>query len=152
MCGVISKSDFFGDVKRAKLFEETDNEIAVLRVTIPEDEFLMLKEEAKSGSPLPGMQGGNGGFQPPQGGMGGFPFPGGNNGNNGGFQPPQGGNNGNNNGGFQPPQGGMGGFQFPGGNGDNNGGFQPPQGGMGGFKSKDSFKTKNATMIVEINK
>ena len=176
MCCVYSKSDFFGDVKRAELFEETDNEIAVLRVTLPEDEFLQLKEEAKSASPLPGMNSGDGFFSPPEGGDFQFPGFGGDNGD-GGFQfpgfggndnspsPPQGGDGGN--GGFQfpgnggngnfpsPPQGGDGGdggFQFPGFGDGGDGGFQfPGNGGFGG-KSKDSFKTKNATMIVEINK
>jgi len=45
--GVLSKSTFIGNVKRAKLFELTDNEVAVFRITLPDDEYLQLKEEAQ---------------------------------------------------------------------------------------------------------
>jgi len=194
---VLSKSAFFENDSRAELFKITDNAIPILRVTIPEDEFLKLKEEAQTRRPLPGMQrgenkGGNGGLQP-QGGNGnstqpqegtikliprqevndelptegeigefpqppqGFPQPGENGefpqppqgfpqpGENGEFpQPPQGFPQPGENGEFPPPpQGRQGGF--PGGFG---GGFRP--GGFG-FGNDNDFKTKNATMIVEIN-
>jgi len=46
---VLSKSSFIGDSrKRAELFELTDNEVAVFRVTLPDDEFAYIKEEVGS--------------------------------------------------------------------------------------------------------
>jgi len=57
---VFAKSDFIGNQKRAELFELTDNEIAVFRVNIPEDEFAQLKEASqKTLTPPPRDENGN---------------------------------------------------------------------------------------------
>jgi len=113
--GVLSKSAFIGDVKRAELFELTDDEVAVFRITLPDDELLQLKEDIKKGGILP----------PPPPGMGDFgdmQFP------NDTLDMP-----------FPPP--------FPGMEADADGEFIPPP---PPFDNEDSFKTKNATMTVEI--
>ncbi len=102
MCSVFSKSSFIGDAKkRAKLFELTDNEVAVFRITLPEEEFAQLKEDVSSGEGMP--------------------------------PPPQFDENGN----LLPP---------PGVEIGSNGVLPPP------FFDEESFKTKNATMTVELNK
>ncbi len=94
-------SDFIGNSKRAELFELTDNEIAVFRVTIPEEEFTQLKDEIQSGK---GM-----------------------------LPPPEFDENGN----LIPP---------PGVEIGSDGVLPPP------FFDEESFKTKNATMTVELKK
>jgi len=128
---VTAKSDFIGTKKaRAKLFELTDNEVAVFRLTLPEDEFVQLKEEAQGGfGKPPGGFGGNHGNQPPPPPQGGMPE------GMGGFNgaPPPGG--------FPDFGGDFPNFNFT------EGGFAPPP----GFGDEDSFKTKNATLTVELN-
>ncbi len=100
VCSVFSKSDFIGDAKkRAKLFELTDNEVAVFRITLPEEEFAQLKEDVSSGEGMP-----------------------------------------------PPPQL------------DENGNLLPPPGAEIGSDGRpildfgEEFKTKNGTLIVEVNK
>jgi len=105
--GVLSKSTFIGNAKkRAELFELTDNEVAVFRITLPDNEFAQLKEEVSSGMGMP----------PPPPGMGG----------DGALPPP---------GMALPPSGNM-----------DEEGLHPPV-----PFDEDDFKTKNATMIVELN-
>jgi len=112
VCSVLSKSTFIGDArKRAKLFELTDNEVAVFRITLPDDEYLQLKEEIKTSASLmpPPEMDENGNFVLP---------------------PPPPGMEGN-----LPPLPGM---------GEEGTSFAPPFDG-------ESFKSKNASMIVELN-
>ncbi|OUM58852.1 hypothetical protein PIROE2DRAFT_15781 [Piromyces sp. E2] len=45
----LAASSFIGDVKRAELFEITDNEVSVIRINIPEEDFTSLKEVANKG-------------------------------------------------------------------------------------------------------
>ncbi|KAG4088271.1 hypothetical protein H8356DRAFT_1009309 [Neocallimastix lanati (nom. inval.)] len=146
-------TDFIPDGNRAELFEIMDHEVPDFRITLPQSEFEQMKREMNSGGGFFKRQwdwggnnqwgGNNGGNNNPWGGNNG-----GNNqwgGNNGGNNNPWGGNNGGNNqwggnnGGFG--QGGFGGGGFGGGFGG--GGF--------GFGQKENFKSKNATMIVNIN-
>jgi len=144
--GTLSKSSFIGDVKRAELFEKTDEEVAVFRVTLPEEEFAQLKENVTSRmSMFPGM-GSNGEMKFPSGMIGedgSFQFPG--MGENSAFP--------------FPGMGEDGAFPFPGMGEGSNEGFPFPgmgEGGEGAFPSfpfdEESFKTKNATMTVELNK
>jgi len=156
---VTAKSDFIGTKKtRAELFELTDNEVAVFRLTLPENEFAQLKEEAQSGFGKPSgnkkdgkKEGGKGmpadGFNP-NGGEGGMPTDGFN--FNEGGMPADGFNF--NEGGFPDFGGDFQNFNFT--EGGFPGGFNMTDGEMpafGGFGDEDSFKTKNATLIVELN-
>jgi len=134
VCCVSAKSNFIGNKRaRAKLFELTDNEVAVFRVTLPDEEFAQLKEEANMSF----------------GGFGDFNFTDFN------FTWPDFGDFNNTEGGLPP---------FPGFGGDENGegGFPPfpefgegsfefPSFGGGIFGDEDSFKTKNGTLVVELN-
>ncbi|ORX79628.1 hypothetical protein BCR32DRAFT_281236 [Anaeromyces robustus] len=47
--GTLGLSSFIGDSKRAEIFELTDNDVAIFRVTLPEEEFVTLKEEGSKG-------------------------------------------------------------------------------------------------------
>jgi len=169
VCYVSATSKFIGDAKkRAEFFELTDNEVAVFRITLPPEEFEQLKEEGSFGMPPPPP----GGMPPPPFGMPmngtdgqmfmpppfGMPM----NGTDGQmFMPPPFGmpTNGTDGGQmmFMPPPFGMPtngtdgdqmmfmpppppGFDFEGGD------FIPPS-----MDNDDSFKTKNATMVVELN-
>ncbi|ORX82480.1 coth-domain-containing protein [Anaeromyces robustus] len=46
---VFAANSFIGDKERAELFELTDNEVPVIRVTLPDDEYELLKIEANKG-------------------------------------------------------------------------------------------------------
>jgi len=43
---VVSVTSFIDNGERAELFELTDNEVAVFKITLPDDEFILLKEKA----------------------------------------------------------------------------------------------------------
>ena len=44
---VSAKSSFIGDTNRAKIFELTDNEIATFKLTMPDEQFALLKENCQ---------------------------------------------------------------------------------------------------------
>ena len=117
-------TDFINDGNRVELFEMMDNEVPNLRVTLPNDEFTEIKRQIGYTSALRKRQwGGNNQWGGNQG----------NNNNPWGGNNQWGGNQGNNN---NPWGGGFGGgFDFGGGFGFN----------------QENYKTKNATMVVEIN-
>jgi len=46
---VLAASSFIGDTKRAELFEITDNEVPVIRITLPEKDYEDLKAVARKG-------------------------------------------------------------------------------------------------------
>jgi hypothetical protein len=124
----VAHTDFIKDGNRAELFEIMDHEVPDFRITIPQNEFNQMKSEINASNGFFKRQwdwgnqwGNNGGNQ--WGNNGGNPW-----GNNGGN--PWGNNGGN-------PWGG-----------DIWGGM----GGGGGFLTqKENYKTKNATMVVNIN-
>jgi hypothetical protein len=49
VCGVSSYTTFINNKQRPELFELTDNEVAVFRVTIPQNEFSQLKQRVNTG-------------------------------------------------------------------------------------------------------
>jgi len=140
---VSAKSDFIGEAKkRPELFELTDNEVAVFKLTIPEEEYTQLKEKANMGfdfaRPAPPDK-----LDPVLD----FPF-----GNGPGLDFPFGGPKEN----FllnQPKEDGEGEEETV--------LFDPNEGILPDFNEKtniggisqfdDSFKTKNGTLIVELN-
>jgi len=177
---VSASTPFIGEGKRAKLFELMDTEIPVFRVTVPEENFKELKENAQTT-----MFGGWGGFGGNNtGGWGGWDW------GNMGANNTDGGFGGWDNMGANNTDGGFGGFGGWGNMGANNtdggfGGFggwgnmaNNTDGGFGGFDwgnwnftdfdwgnwgnfsfgggssfnvFGDPYKIKNATMVVEIN-
>ena len=163
VCYVSAASKFIGDAKkRAEFFELTDNEVAVFRINIPPEEFELLKEEGSLGMPFPPPGGmpinGTDGqmFMPPP------PFGMPMNGTDGQmFMPPPPFGmpiNGTEGGQMMPPMP----WGMPTNSTDNgqmmfmpppppdfnfeDGDFVPPP-----MFDEDSFKTKNATMVVEMN-
>jgi len=47
VCSAVALNSFIGNVQRAEIFELTDNEVTAFKINIPEEEFALLKENAK---------------------------------------------------------------------------------------------------------
>jgi len=177
----VAHTDFIKDGNRAELFEIMDHEVPEFRVTVPADEFQTIKSEINAGGSFffkrqwnngNNNQWGNNGNNNQWGGVnnGNNNNQWGNTGNNNnqwgntGNNNNQWGNTGNNNNQWGGNNGGN--NQWGGNNGGNNqwggnNGGNNQWGGMGnwggnggggfGFSQKENYKTKNATMIVNIN-
>jgi len=119
---VSAVSTFIGDHKRAEIFELTDNVVAVFKVYLPDNEFIQLKEDGEKGL--------------------GFDF-------TGNFNDTEGFNWFNNTGDFNwfNNTGDFNWFN----NTDGFGFGNDTNFDFGGIFDQESFKTKNATMSVEIN-